>query len=117
MCCGCIVANAHSEKGEISPVDCVEEHPVFDVRIDSCSGKEIDEKTDGLQHQCSLADSQLELLLVVALVSSVNSGEHQTSDEEVKGRCEYGVVICLGESMNVPWLDSKGTIGTSAEPD
>jgi hypothetical protein len=79
-----IVTYAHCEKREVRPVQGIEIFPTFNVRVDSCSSHKIDKETDRLKHQGPLTNSQLELLVKVTSICTVDGYQHQRSDEEVQ---------------------------------
>ena len=108
-------AGSNGKQREVCPVDSIKERPSFDVRIHGSSSEKIDEETDGLQHQGSLTQGQIEALLVVILVGAVNGAKHQCSHNEINDCCEYGVVECLRESMIVPGLKNERPAGTGTK--
>jgi hypothetical protein len=54
----------------------------------------------------------MKIALVVPFPSTINSAEHESSNNEVKESSEYSIIECLSESMLVPRLNDKGSAST-----
>src|SRR6266480_639448 len=94
-----VISDAHSKKSEICPVHCVEVFPSFYVTVDESSDEKIHHESDCLKHQCTLAESQPELLLVVTQVCADDGGDHEERYDTVKSRGNNGIIKGLRKGM------------------